>query len=336
MVMETKQLAWTQSGVETLRGPVRVFGEAVLAGLGAPHKTLPAWAFYDAQGSELFEEITELPEYYPTRTERGIFQANSDEIVAKMAGNDPSPITVIELGAGTATKSQIILQAVVRRQGRCLYVPVDVSHAALDIAAARLNREEPKVDVKPLPLRNREATLRFHQLSGRRFVLFIGSSIGNFDDDDAVELLRSVRRGLGSGEALLLGADCQKSLDVLLPAYDDASGVTARFNKNVLARINRELGASIELESFRHVALWNEERSRIEMHLESLCDQKVCVPALGCQFEFRRGERIHTESSHKYSVEQVSRLFAQSGFTLEQSFYDERRWFGVHLARALD
>jgi dimethylhistidine N-methyltransferase len=334
--MNTKQLARPEVGVETLRGPVRVFGEAVLNGLRAANKSLPAWAFYDREGSELFEQITELPEYYPTRTERRIFQENADEIVACMAGGDPSPITVIELGAGTATKSQIILQAVVRRQGRCLYVPVDVSHAALDIAAARLRREEPMVTVKPLPLRNGEATQRFHQLTGRRFVLFIGSSIGNFDEADAIELLRSVRRGLGSGEALLLGADEKKSLDVLLPAYDDASGVTARFNKNVLGRINRELGANIDLDSFQHVALWNEERSRVEMHLESLRDQTVRVPALAVEIEFVRGERIHTESSHKYSAEQVARLFRQSGFTLERSFYDEKCWFGVHLGRALD
>lgn len=335
-MIDTKQLALRERDVEILRGPTRVFAEAVTAGLGAPQKSLPAWAFYDREGSELFEQITELVEYYPTRTERQIFQENADEIVATMAGDDSAPITVIELGAGTATKSQIILQAVVRRQGRCLYVPVDVSHAALDIAAARLRREEPKVDVKPLALRNREATQRFHQVSGRRFVLFIGSSIGNFDEADAVELLRSVRRGLGAGEALLLGADEKKSLDILLPAYDDASGVTARFNKNVLARINRELGAEIDLDSFRHVALWNEERSRIEMHLESLHEQILRIPALGAEFEFRRGERIHTESSHKYSTEQVARLFRESGFTLERSFHDEKRWFGVHVARALD
>ena len=137
-MIDTKQLARSDARVETLRGPARVFAEAVEAGLGAQSKSLPAWAFYDREGSELFELITELPEYYPTRTERRIFQENADEIVATMAGADPSPITVIELGAGTATKSQIILQAVVRRQGRCLYVPVDVSHAALDIAEARL------------------------------------------------------------------------------------------------------------------------------------------------------------------------------------------------------
>jgi dimethylhistidine N-methyltransferase len=331
---DTNQLATAWPVPEPLTGPARVFGEAVRAGLGAPEKSLPAWAFYDREGSELFEEITELPEYYPTRTERGIFQDNADAIVRAMAGDDPCPLTVIELGAGTATKSQIILQAVVRRQGRCLYVPVDVSHAALDIARERLNEQEPKVDVKPLALRNREATLRFHQLSGRRFVLFIGSSIGNFEERDAIELLRSVRRGLVPGEALLLGADEKKPLDVLLPAYDDARGVTARFNKNVLARINRELGAKIDLDTFRHVALWNEERSRIEMHLESLVDQKICVPALGCQFAFQRGERIHTESSHKYTEERVRQLFEKSGFALERSFYDQRRWFGVHLGRA--
>jgi dimethylhistidine N-methyltransferase len=334
--MNTKSLAHERTSVDVMRGPSRLLAEAVVQGLSAKEKSLPAWALYDREGSELFELITELPEYYPTRTERRIFEDHSDEIVHATCGDNPAPVTVIELGAGTATKSQIILQAVVRRQGRCLYVPVDVSHAALDVAAERLGREEPRVDVMPLALRNREATLRFQQLSGRRFVLFIGSSIGNFDEADAIEFLRSVRRGLGPGDALLLGADCKKSLDILLPAYDDASGVTARFSKNVLARINRELGGEFELESFLHIALWNEERSRIEMHLESQKEQRVRISALGMEVPFFAGERIHTESSHKYTEQQVQRLFAQSGFALEQSFHDERRWFGVHLARARD
>ncbi len=310
--------------------------EAVRNGLAREKKSLPPWLFYDARGSELFEQITELPEYYLTRAEREIFEQNADEIVAAAASGTTAPVHVVELGAGTATKSQILLRAVVRRQQRCLFVPVDVSEAALAVAVERLGREEPEIEVVPLAVDHAAATAKLKSIPPRRLVLFIGSSIGNFEDADAVGLLRAVRRGLGPGDALLLGADRKKSPALLLPAYDDARGVTAAFNKNVLARINRELGADFDLGAFRHVALFDEARSRIEMHLESVRPQTVRIAALGLSLRFRAGERIHTESSHKYDDERVDALLRAAGFARERSFSDGAGLFGAHLGRAAE
>jgi len=308
--------------------------DAVRKGLGRPKKQLPPWLFYDADGSEWFERITELPEYYLTRAEREIFETHADEIVATAAAGSDTALRVVELGAGTATKSQVLLKAVVRRQARCLYVPVDVSAAALDIATERLAREEPKVEVRPLVVPHSQATARLKHVAPRRFVLFIGSSIGNFEEREALELLSAVRRGLSAGDALLLGADRKKSPELLLPAYDDAQGVTAAFNKNVLVRINRELGGNFDLESFRHVAIWDEELSRIEMHLESLREQRVRLSALSLEVAFAAGERIHTESSHKYSDERIDSLLSRAGFERRQTFSDPGALFGVHVAVA--
>lgn len=306
--------------------------DVVRSGLGSADKTLPAWLFYDDAGSELFELITELPEYYLTRTERALFERYGEEIVSQAAGSAPR-LNIVELGAGTATKSQILLRAAVERQGRCLYVPIDVSLAALDVAATRIAREEPGVEVRPIATHHAEAVRRLAQIPARRLVLFIGSSIGNFEDAEAQALLSSVRTSLAPGDAFLLGADRKKSPERLLPAYDDASGVTAAFNKNILARINRELGGEFELDAFRHVALWNEELSRVESYLESLRPQRVRVAELDAWFSFDRGERIHTESSHKYSDAHIERLLSTAGFVRERSFFDDEGLFGVHLAR---
>lgn len=308
---------------------------AVDAGLrrGVGDKWLPSWLFYDAEGSRLFDAITELPEYYLTRAERGIFERDADAIIAAAARGSVAALKVVELGAGTAGKSQILLSAVVRRQGACLYVPIDVSASALAEAQARLAREEPMVSVRPLAVQHEAALPEVQKLGPRRLVLFIGSSIGNFDDDDAVALLRSVRACLAPGGALLLGADKKKDPARLLPAYDDSAGVTAAFNKRCLHQLNAVLGAGFDVDRFRHVAVWNEARSRIEMHLESVGEQAVCLGRAGGTVAFVDGERIHTESSHKYSDEKIRAILAQAGFALEQSFVDDDGLFGVHLAR---
>lgn len=308
--------------------------EVVRDGLTAPQKHLPAHLLYDAEGSRLYEAITELPEYYPTRTERAILARHADDIVARALEGSAAPLRVIELGAGTASKTRLLLEAVVRRQGHCLYVPIDVSATALAEARARIESELPSVTVQPFHGDHREALVSLRDLGPRRLVMFIGSSIGNFEDDDAVGLLRGVRRGLHAGGALLLGTDLQKSPELLIPAYDDAAGVTAAFNRNVLARINRELGGHFDPDTFRHVALWNEPESRIEMHLESALDQRVPIDALDLEVRFLAGERIHTESSVKYDYGRVDRLLGGSGFGREHTFCDDEGLFAVHLARA--
>ncbi len=309
--------------------------EIVRAGLTAPVKRLPPYLFYDAPGSALFEEITELAEYYPTRTERAIFEREGDAIVAEAMRLAGAKLDVLELGAGSATKSQLLLRALARRQQQTHFLPADVSRAALDDAVARLRREEPALSVLPLVGTHDAALARARRWEGNLLVLFIGSSIGNWDDGDAVPLLADIRLTLGARGVLLLGTDLRKPLEVLLPAYDDARGVTAAFNRNVLARINRELGGHFVLGRFRHVALWNEAASSVEMHLESTVEQRVRIDALELEIPFRAGERIHTESSHKYDEPRIDRLLGAAGLVRERSFFDERRWFGVHLARAI-
>ncbi len=318
----------------------RSIAEVVRRGLLASPKTLPPFLFYDDRGSALFEQITELPEYYVTRTERSIFDANAETIAAELSPVAPpgsrggrGAVAILELGAGNASKTQTLLRAFGRRQGKTRYFPADVSPAALAEAAERVAREEPDVVVTPIAGTHGEALAALRRWEGTLVVLFIGSSIGNYEDDEAAMLLRDIRATMGDRGALLLGTDLRKSLDVLLPAYDDAQGVTAAFNKNVLSRINRELEGGFDLDSFRHVALWNEGASRIEMHLESLREQRVRIEALGLDVRFAPGERIHTESSQKYDDARIDRLLRSADLERARTFRDGRGWFGVHLVR---
>jgi L-histidine Nalpha-methyltransferase len=303
----------------------------VRAGLEAVPKRLPPYLFYDTEGSRLYEKITLLPEYYLTRTESAILREHADEIVGR-ASRGPGPLRIIELGAGSATKTELLLRAAQRRQDTCVYVPVDVSRSAIEEAKERLARELPEVDVQPHVMPHFEAFRHLRRAQGPDLVLFIGSSIGNFDDDEAVALLAGVHDALGHRASLLLGTDLRKSPDVLLRAYDDPSGVTAAFNKNLLVRINRELAGDFDTSRFRHVARWNEGASRIEMHLESVMRQTVNIEALGMRVAFEPKETIHTESSVKYDLPRVTRLLADAGFHLEETFYDADRRFAVHLA----
>lgn len=314
------------------QGPDADVAEAVRAGLSADPRRLPPWLFYDARGSELFEAITALPEYYVTRAEHEVFVRHGAELTE--AASRGRNATWIELGAGTATKTQVLLDAIVAAHGRARFVPVDVSATALEAAVERLAAEAPKVEVEPWVARHREAFERMAGVSGPKVALLIGSSIGNFEGADAVRLIAGIRDGLGAGDALVLGTDLVKPASVLVPAYDDAQGVTAAFNQNVLVRINRELGGDFVVDAFRHVAVWNAERSRMEMHLESTVEQRVRIAALGLDLAFAAGERIHTESSVKYDEASVDALLGAAGFTRERTWHDAERRFGVHLARA--
>lgn len=306
-------------------------GAEVFRGLTARPRTLSPWLFYDAAGSQLFEQITELPEYYVTRTERAILEAHADEIVA--AAGD-RPLTMIELGAGTATKTGLLLQALVRKQGAATYYPIDVSESALDEARLRIEAEIPGVEVVSRVGDYTDGLGKIHVAGHRRMVLYVGSSIGNFEPTDAVHLLHDVRRQLAAGDMLLLGADMVKDKETLLAAYDDATGVTAAFNKNVLTRINRELGANFNLKLMRHRARWNEGLSRIEMHLESLVAQHISIPALELDIKFARGETIHTENSYKFTPQRIGNMLERAGFQLAERWTDEKNWFGVYLATA--
>jgi L-histidine Nalpha-methyltransferase len=307
--------------------------EAVRRGLlHARRKQLPPWLLYDEEGSALFEDITRLPEYYLTRTEREILTRHAGAIL-DVAG---PPLEVVELGAGSASKTRLLLEALLLRQPRVRYIPVDVSRTAHAQARAEL-RGLPRLDVRPVAARYPEELgflrLRTDDSEVRRLVLFMGSNIGNLDLPSAHRLLVAVRRCLAPGDWLLIGADRRKSPRLLVPAYDDAAGVTARFSLNVLTRLNRELGAGFDPERFRHVVRWNDRRSRIEIFLESAVAQRVAVPALGAEIEFAAGERIHLESSYKLTGPAMNRLLSRAGFRPQESWTDPRRWFGVTLAR---
>jgi dimethylhistidine N-methyltransferase len=302
---------------------------AVLEGLTSFPKWLPPKLFYDREGSLLFERITELPEYYLTRTERAILSEYADEIISA-AGN---PEALVELGAGSASKTTLLLDAAVEASGQAHYIPIDISGAALRDAQSRIRSICCGVNVQPIHAEYATGLSRVPRLAGRKLVLFIGSSIGNFELFEAARLLADIRRSLSAGDAVLLGTDMRKSLDLLIPAYDDAQGVTAAFNKNLLRRINRELGASFKLSTFAHRIRWNQEQSRIEMHLESRRDQSVPIDLLDIMVSFRKGETIHTENSTKFSMGMVDRIVNNAGLCREHTWFDQQKWFGVHLLR---
>jgi dimethylhistidine N-methyltransferase len=306
---------------------------AVLDGLSYHPRRLPSWLFYDEAGSQLFDAITELPEYYLTRTERSIFAAHGAEIIAQAAGD--TRLRIAELGAGSADKTRLLLAAAVQRQESVVYEPVDVSASALAAAQTRIEREIAGVHVSPQVLDyTRSFQLEPMPEGERRLVLYIGSSIGNFTPREAERLLRRIRAGLRTGDSLLLGVDLVKDEATLLAAYNDAAGTTAAFNRNLLVRLNRELDADFAPESFAHRVLWNAAESRIEMHLESHARQTVHLAALNFEVQFTPGERIHTENSYKYRPGKAERMLAEAGFAAAATWTDARGWFAVCLGRA--
>ncbi len=303
----------------------------VLEGLSRPQKALPAWLFYDERGSQFFEQITSLPEYYLTRTERSILARHAPALPAHLGAK----VTVAELGAGSAAKTGLLLKEFVAHQGSTLYQPIDISPTALEEAATSLADKVPGVDVESQVANyiTDPYTLRRPQ-DHAILALYIGSSIGNFPPDEARAILSTLRGHLELGDSLLLGVDLapgrRKSIDILLAAYDDAAGVTAAFNKNMLMRLNRETGANFDTDAFAHRAQWNAEASRIEMHLESLQAQTVQIG--GESISFVRGETIHTENSHKFRENDILSLLRSSGFEIDQMMHDDDERFAVVLA----
>ena len=328
---ETKRLAFVRT--HETRGPrtgdsseTAAFARAVREGLLASPKTLPFQYFYDETGSALFEQICRLPEYYLTRTEDAILRENAADIVG---GWFDAP-TLVELGSGSAEKTRHLIAAALARYGRLHYVPIDVSGAAVEAAAGQLVRAFPALRVTAFVgdyngcLADIAARFR-----GPKLVAFLGSSLGNYDIEGASTLLALVARSVGPRDRLLLGTDLAKTPSVLEAAYDDAQGVTARFNKNLLTRINRELGADFAADRFRHRAVYRPEAGRVEMHLESLDEQTVRIPGAGVTVRFGVGETIHTENSHKYTAESLRALADRAGFVDEAGWSDADGWFRV-------
>ena len=301
------------------------FAQDVIAGLSERPKRLSPKYFYDEAGSRLFEEITELPEYYPTRAELSILRERAVEIARFI----PRKAALIEFGSGSTRKVRILLDAAPVEA----YVPVDISAQMLQQEARDLQRDYPRLRVLPVAA---DFTMPF-RLPGAingfaRVGFFPGSTIGNFEPHDASPFLDHARRMLGRRGTLIIGVDLIKDANILNDAYDDAAGVTARFNLNLLARINRELGADFDLGAFSHHAFYNTERHRVEMHLASCKRQSVRVA--GRRFDFRTGETIHTESSYKYTIESFSALARGSGWTPAAVWTDAQGYFSVHALTA--
>ena len=295
----------------------------VRRGLTAPRKFLLPQYFYDALGSALFTAICELPEYYVTRAEAEILNAHAAEIAEQFR----PPVRLVELGSGSGAKTRILIEALLARQPELEYAPLDIDPHILELSARELMNSYARLRVTPLVGDFHDPARAITATDARTIVLFLGSTIGNLDPDEAAALLTNVRSALRSGDALFLGADLRKPLDVLIPAYDDPLGVTAAFNKNILARINRELAANFDLSRFAHRALYDESRGRIEMHLVSLVAQRVHIGALNLDVDFAEGETIHTENSHKYDDATLHALATRSGFEVAKSWKDSRGWF---------
>lgn len=303
------------------------FADDVRNGLGAAPKSLaPRW-FYDALGSALFSAITNLPEYYVTRTEESILAAHDDAIAEALG----SPVALVELGSGDSRKTRLLIDALLRRQGTLEYVPIDIDATVLESSARHLLSDFPALSVNAICSEFSgvaDALRTLPRTPGvRTAVLFLGSTIGNLDETAAIAMLSSLRGALAPDDVLFLGADMRKPRGVVEPAYDDALGVTAAFNLNLLGRINRELGGHFRLDRFAHRAFYDEERARIEMHLVSREAQRVRIDALGLDAAFAEGETIHTESSHKYTAAQLERIARATGFAIARTWTDEREWF---------
>ncbi|MDB4885788.1 MAG: methyltransferase [Gemmatimonadetes bacterium] len=293
----------------------------VLQGLQASQKTLPPKLFYDATGAELFERICLQPEYYPTRTELAILQAHASEI-ARLAG---PRCALVEYGSGAGVKVRLLLDAL---EDPVAYVPIDISREQLARVARDLADDYPGVAIVPVAA---DYTTRISlpplPAGARRLAFFPGSTIGNFHPTEAAAFLWRVRRTVGPAGALVLGVDRRKDARVLDAAYDDAAGVTAAFNRNILTRLNRELGATFDVERFAHRASFNEASSRVEMHLVSLAEQRVDVA--GTTIRFGLGETIWTESSYKYDAQRLEELVSAAGFRIEREWTDDAQRFWV-------
>lgn len=314
------------------------FAQDVRAGLTATPKYLPCRYFYDDEGCRLFQAICELPEYYLTRTEQAILEARVEDILQPL----PPSVVLVELGCGDARKTRVLIEALIRRQGSLLYVPIDISRTALVESARGLLRAYPGLTVTAVAAEYDDGLPYVAEIAGSRrgtygrtslLILWLGSSVGNFDPPEAVAFLRRVRRIMHSEDAFLVGMDLHKDRAVLEPAYDDAQGVTAHFNQNLLTRINRELGGHFDVPAFRHRAVYDEARRRIEMYLVSERDQRVAIEALDLEAAFAAGEAVHTENSYKYTFEAIEAITGAAGFRRTGQWLDDRRYFSVNLLR---
>jgi L-histidine N-alpha-methyltransferase len=298
----------------------------VRQGLTHTPKQLSPKYFYDERGSELFEQITDLPEYYLTRAERALLDRVISGLVAEL-----KPASLVELGAGSANKTRIILDTMIAEGSARCYVPIDVSRDFLEMTSAALRRDYTQIEITPV-VSDITEPFALPDLTAPKMIAFLGSTIGNFSRDGAVALLSHVRRLMTPDDSFLLGADLRKDPALLNAAYNDAKGVTAAFNLNLLDRFNRELGANFPLDQFEHRAYYSSEHHRIEMHLAALAPMTVTIPEIG-QIRFSEGETIRTELSYKYDRDTLAGILADSGMKLEKWIPDDGNVFALALAR---
>jgi L-histidine Nalpha-methyltransferase len=311
------------------------FALDVRDGLSAyPRRLFPKY-FYDELGSQLFEAICLLPEYYLTRAENEILTRYADEMAQRVAGRK----RLLEMGSGSAFKTRRIIEAILRHQTELLFIPVDISPAALETSSRVLLQSYAGLRIEAYASDYFDGLAALSEQSGsgaeRTLALFLGSNIGNFDAAEARAFLSALRSVLSTGDGLLLGADLRKERAVLEAAYDDSLGITAAFNLNLLARINRDLDANFNLRAFRHLAIYNEEAGRVELYLESKRAQAVRLRKLELEISFAEGERIHTENSHKYDLAGLSELAAATGFERTQTWLDKEERFSSNLFLAV-
>jgi dimethylhistidine N-methyltransferase len=305
----------------------------VRRGLAKRPRFLSPWMLYDRRGSRLFDRITTLPEYYLTRTERCILGRNTNAIMGAIRAVASQPLRIVELGAGTATKTGILLGTAVRAQSDVVYMPLDVSPDALEIACRSIECSYPTVRVEPRVVDYTTNPPQLDPFHGATLMLSLGSSIGNFSPQEARTILRNASLQMRTKDAFLLGVDFVKDESALVAAYNDHAGVTAAFNLNIVHRLNRELNADFDPDGFRHRARWNSAKSRVEMHLESVREQDVSIAAAQLDLHFAKGETIHTENSYKFTDESLRTLMWDSGFDISKTWKDELAYYAVVLAR---
>jgi dimethylhistidine N-methyltransferase len=301
--------------------------EAVITGLSQPQKSIPSRFFYDETGSELFEQITDLPEYYLTRSEQSIFERSANSIVA-FAGE---PITIVEFGSGSSKKTRLLIEAALEGQSDLEYVSVDISEEYLTGTAKALLERYPNLRVVAVAAEYFDSIDSIPIGDRPRLFLFLGSNIGNLDDKEAGEFFARIRESMGEKDRILVGMDLAKSSNIIEPAYNDSLGVTAQFNKNLLRRINHQLGADFDIDAFRHRAPYLIDKGRIEMWLVSERNQEVKLPGHDKPFVFEEGEILHTENSRKYTYADAARLATSANLCIEHRWQDENRWFSLFL-----
>jgi L-histidine N-alpha-methyltransferase len=301
--------------------------DARLGLTSSPKWLQPKW-FYDSRGSDLFEQITRLPEYYPTRAERSILAAYAGDIAARSGAH-----TLVELGSGSSEKTRLLLDALAAQGTLRQYVPLDVSQSALRDAVGAIHGDYPALAIHGVVA---DFTQHLDRVPGQRprMIVFLGGTIGNFLPDERAEFLGDLHDTLVAGEWLLLGTDLVKDPGILVPAYDDAAGVTADFNRNVLAVLNRELGADFDLQNFQHIAIWDADNEWIEMRLRATDHAKVSISKLGLDIAIRAGEEIRTEISAKFRRDGIEGELAKAGFDMDAWWTDPQGRFALSLARA--